>query len=105
MSTPIPPQLTIPIGAESSGEITRLVDIGEQVLKYQKLAVISLSAKGRSDVPVHAPTSGVITSIENSIVADHSQQQQLCINLTVDGHDKALPLDLTQIMRSSPAPT
>ena len=54
MSTPIPPQLTIPIGAESSGEITRLVDIGEQVLKYQKLAVISLSAKGRSDVPVHA---------------------------------------------------
>jgi electron transport complex protein RnfC len=93
MSTPIPPQLTIPIGAESSGEITRLVDIGEQVLKYQKLAVISLSAKGRSDVPVHAPTSGVITSIENSIVADHSQQQQLCINLTVDGHDEALPLE------------
>ena len=75
MSTPIPPQLTIPIGPESSGEITRLVDIADQVLKYQKLAVISFSAKGRSDVPVHAPTSGVITSIENSIVADHSQQQ------------------------------
>lgn len=92
MSTPIPPQLTIPIGPESSGEITRLVDIADQVLKYQKLAVISFSAKGRSDVPVHAPTSGVITSIENSIVADHSQQQQLCINLTVDGHDEALLL-------------
>ncbi len=44
-------------------------------------------------MPVHAPTSGVITSIENSIVADHSQPQQLCINLAVDGHDEAQQLE------------
>ena len=92
MSTPIPQQLTIPIGAADSGEISFLVDTGEQVAKYQKLAVISIFTEGVSDVPVHAPTSGVITSIENSIVADHSQQQQLCINLAVDGHDDALQL-------------
>jgi Na+-translocating ferredoxin:NAD+ oxidoreductase subunit C len=93
MSTPIPQQLTIPIGAADGGEITLLVDIGEQVSKYQKLAVISIFTEGVSDVPVHAPTSGVITSIENSIVADHSQQQQLCINLAADGHDEALQLE------------
>lgn len=93
MSTPIPPQLTIPIGAAIGGEITLLVGIGEQVSKYQKLAVISTFAEGISDVPVHAPTSGVITSIENSIVADHSQQQQLCISLATDGHDEALQLE------------
>jgi electron transport complex protein RnfC len=93
MSTPIPPQLTIPIGAPDGGEISLLVDIGEQVSKYQKLAVISIFTEGISDVPVHAPTSGVITSIENSIVADHSQPQQLCINLAVDGHDEAQQLE------------
>jgi len=93
MSTPIPQQLTIPIGAADGPEITVLVDIGEQVSKYQKLAVMNISAEGVSDVPVHAPTSGVITSIGNSIVADHSQQQQLCINLAADGHDEALQLE------------
>ena len=93
MSTPIPPQLTIPIGAADGGEISLLVDIGERVSKYQKLAVISIFTEGASDVPVHAPTSGVITSIENSSVADHSQPQQLCINLAVDGHDEAQQLE------------
>lgn len=93
MSTPIPPQLTIPIGAEDSGEITLLVDIGDEVRKYQKLAVISIATRDRSDVPVHAPTSGVITSIGNSIVADHSQQQQLCMSLAADGKDEALLLE------------
>ena len=93
MSTPIPQQLTIPIGAADGPEITVLVGIGEQVSKYQKLAVINIPAEGVSDVPVHAPTSGVITSIENSSVADHSQQQQLCINLAADGHDEALQLE------------
>ena len=87
MSTPIPQQLIIPTGATDGAKITLLVDIGEQVSKYQKLAVINISTGGVSDVPVHAPTSGVITSIGNSIVADHSQQQQLCINLTSDGRD------------------
>ena len=35
----------------------------------------------------------MITSIENSSVADHSQQQQLCINLAADGQDEALQLE------------
>ena len=93
MSTPIPQQLIIPTGATDGAKITLLVDIGEQVSKYQKLAVINISTGGVSDVPVHAPTSGVITSIGNSIVADHSQQQQLCINLTSDGRDEAMQLE------------
>ena len=93
MSTPIPQQLIIPTGATDGAKITLLVDIGEQVSKYQKLAVINISTGEVSDVPVHAPTSGVITSIGNSIVADHSQQQQLCINLTSDGRDEAMQLE------------
>jgi len=93
MPTPIPQQLTIPIGVVDGSKITLLVEIGEQVAKYQKLAVISISAEGVSDVPVHAPTSGVVTSVENSIVADHFEQQQLCINLAADGHDEALQLE------------
>ena len=93
MATPIPPQLTIPIGVNDSGAITLLVSIGDQVLKYQKLAVISIAEKGCSEVPVHAATSGVITSIEDSIVADHLEQKQLCISLATDGLDEALQPD------------
>lgn len=93
MPTPIPQQLTIPVGADGSGTISLLVDTGEQVRKYQKLAVLNMSAKGCSYVPVHAPTSGVITSIGNSIVADHTDPQQLCISLAADGHDEALQLE------------
>lgn len=93
MSTPIPQQLIIPVGAENSGAISLLIDIGDQVRKYQKLAVLHMDAKDCSDVPVHAPTSGVITSIGNSPVADHSDQQQLCVCLAADGQDEALRLD------------
>lgn len=93
MSSPIPPQLTIPIGPGNSGEISLLVGIGERVLKYQKLAVMTFYAEGRSEVPVHAPTSGVIISIEDSVVADHSQQQQRCITLASDGHDEAKKIE------------
>mgnify|MGYP006222808173 FL=1 len=72
MSTPIPQQLTIPVGAEDSGEFTLLVSSGDHVRKFQRLAIFNMSAEAFSSVPVHAPTSGIITSIENSSVADHA---------------------------------
>lgn len=92
MSTPIPLRLNIPIAAEGSGKISLLVGIHDRVRKYQKLAVVGVFAEGGLDVTIHAPTSGVITSIENSLVADHTQQQQLCVSLVSDGHDEPLQL-------------
>tara|TARA_B110000858_G_scaffold162625_2_gene187824 strand:+ start:15302 stop:16816 length:1515 start_codon:yes stop_codon:yes gene_type:complete len=93
MSMPIPQQLFIPIGAEASGAFTLQVEIGDHVRKFQKLAILTMSANAGSSVPVHAPTSGIITSIENCAVADHTAQQQLCIGLATDGKDEALQLE------------
>ncbi|MEX0965457.1 MAG: electron transport complex subunit RsxC [Pseudohongiellaceae bacterium] len=93
MSTPIPAQLTIPVGAADGGTITQLVAVGEQVLKYQKLASIQLNRDGCSEVFAHAPTSGVIAEIKSARVADHRIQQQLCLLLTTDGHDDALVVE------------
>jgi H+/Na+-translocating ferredoxin:NAD+ oxidoreductase subunit C len=103
MSTPIPAQLSIPLGSREQEQITLFVETGERVCKYQKLAVLHSSPDG-SNIPVHAPTSGMITSIEQSCVADHSEQHQLCIKLTTDGSDEAVtlapPADYTQLSRA-----
>lgn len=87
MATPIPELLLIPTGTEDSSTIKLLVAAGEQVHKYQKLAIVEVSVGACTSVSVHAPTSGVITSIGISIVADHSNQNQLCIGLASDGLD------------------
>lgn len=93
MPMPIPPQLQIPVGATENGTITLDVAAGDHVHKYQKLAQLQMSAQGRTCIPVHAPTSGIVSAIEEAYVADHSQQKQVCIVLTTDGLDTPLPLE------------
>jgi len=93
MPMPIPPQLKIPVGATESGTIALDIAAGDHVRKYQKLAQLQLSAQGRTSIPVHAPTSGIVSAIEEAYVADHSQQKQVCIVLKTDGLDTSLPLE------------
>jgi len=93
MPMPIPPQLKIPVGATESGTIALDIAAGDHVHKYQKLAQLQLSAQGRTSIPVHAPTSGIVSAIEEAYVADHSQQKQVCIVLKTDGLDTSLPLE------------
>jgi Na+-translocating ferredoxin:NAD+ oxidoreductase subunit C len=94
MPTPIPPLLTIPIGNAQAGTITSFVSVGETVLKYQKLAIFEHSAFNSTAVPVHAPTSGIISAIEPASVADPSQPEQICIKLETDNQDAALAIDI-----------
>jgi len=92
MSTPIPPHLSVPVGDANVGSITLFVGEGTHVLKYQKLAMLNTALQTDSGVPVHAPTSGVISSIGFAQVADHTEQEQFCINITTDGEDTPLQL-------------
>lgn len=92
MPTPIPERLTIPIGAPDSEAVSLFVETGQRVLKYQKLASSDSSAEGHVSMPVHAPTSGVVTLIDSAEPADHKQQHQLCVHLAADGADEALDL-------------
>lgn len=89
MTTPIPPLLTIPVGTETTGAVTLLVSPGEHVHKFQKLAIFTTSKEAYGSIPVHAPISGTVTAIENAVVADHTEQEQLCIALSTDGKDEA----------------
>ncbi len=65
----------------AAGEIK--VQQGDSVLKGQPLT------KGNYlQVPVHAPTSGIITAIEPHVTAG-TNPMALCIHLKPDGHDSA----------------
>ncbi|WP_421242347.1 electron transport complex subunit RsxC [Aeromonas enteropelogenes] len=79
----LPPQLIIPVRQHAGLAGDLLVQVGDRVKKGQPL---TRYAKGRI-VPVHAPTSGIITEIGNHTVAHPSGLDDLCITLTPDGED------------------
>jgi len=95
---PLPKQLVIPVQQNIglAGEI--IVKIGEQVLKGQALT----KASHPMAVPVHAPTSGTIKSIEKSIIAHPSGLSELCILLTPDGDDRWLQRKICTDYQSLP---
>ena len=89
MPTPIPARLILPLWQHQGTAAQASVAVGDRVLKYQKLA----EASSADSVPVHAPTSGSIVAIENSIVvplSDNMKPNQLCIHLQPDGEDRAI---------------
>ncbi|HBY88026.1 MAG TPA: electron transport complex subunit RsxC [Colwellia sp.] len=79
----LPKQLIIPLQQHIGREGDLLVSIGEHVLKGQPLTL----STNPMVVPIHAPTSGVISAIKMSVIAHPSGLSQLCIFLDVDGED------------------
>ena len=88
MPAPLPGKLVLPLLQHQGQPAMAVVEVGQEVLKFQVLAagIESLS------VPVHAPTSGVITAITDSAVPGFGTQVQRCIHLQVDGLDTAAVL-------------
>lgn len=80
---PLPDQLIIPLQQHLGPEGELRVRAGEQVLKGQPLTV----GRGRT-VPVHAPTSGMITAIAPHTTAHPSGLAELCVHITPDGEDR-----------------
>ncbi|WP_019027804.1 electron transport complex subunit RsxC [Colwellia piezophila] len=79
----LPKQLIIPLQQHIGREGDLLVKIGDQVLKGQALTL----STNPMTVPIHAPTSGIISAIKMSVIAHPSGLSQLCIFLDVDGED------------------
>jgi len=79
-----PSELTLPIQQHIGDPGDLLVSVGDKVLKGQALT----QATAPLSVPIHAPTSGVISAIENATIAHPSGLSELCIKLTPDGEDK-----------------
>ncbi|MBD2810499.1 electron transport complex subunit RsxC, partial [Xenorhabdus sp. Vera] len=80
---PLPDEFIIPLQQHLGPEGELLVKAGDKVLKGQPLTI----GTGRT-VPVHASTSGTITTIEPCVTAHPSGLKELCIRLRPDGEDK-----------------
>ncbi|WP_100640434.1 electron transport complex subunit RsxC [Marinobacter salexigens] len=80
----IPAQLVLPLQQHLGAPAEPSVNVGDRVLKGQKIADVS---HGKC-VPVHAPTSGVIESIGDYPVPHPSGMADRCIVLKPDGKDE-----------------
>ena len=77
---PVPTRLVLPL-RQHVGNIPKIrVAVGERVLKGQLLA----EAEGNISAAVHAPTSGVISAIADSLIPHPSGLPDLCITLEAD---------------------
>ncbi|QIL86163.1 electron transport complex subunit RsxC [Vibrio sp. HDW18] len=81
-------QLILPLKQHIGQAGDLLVKVGERVLKGQRLTQASSDLM----LPIHAPTSGVISAIEPRTVAHPSGLSELCIVLTPDQQDEWLTL-------------
>jgi electron transport complex protein RnfC len=80
-----PPQtLVLPL-RQHVGNVSKLqVNIGDHVLKGQLLA----KADGQMSAAVHAPTSGMIVSVEDRLIPHPSGLPDISITLKSDGEDR-----------------
>src|SRR5690606_37394056 len=81
---PLPAQLVLPLGMHAGAAAKAIVDIGERVLKGQKIA----DASGVVSAPVHAPTSGTVVAIGPRPIQHPSGLDAPCIVIEPDGRDE-----------------
>lgn len=86
---PLSEHFIIPLQQHLGPEGELCVKSGDRVLKGQPLT----TGRGRT-VPIHAPTSGVITAIEPHITAHPSGLKELCILISADGEDRWCERDI-----------
>ena len=84
---PMPAELVLPLLQHIGNPAQPLVNVGDRVLKGQKIA----ADRGFVSVPLHAPTSGTITAIEDRQVPHASGLTEPCIVITPDGQDEWVP--------------
>lgn len=81
---PLPDRLIVPLRQHRGDPGRVLVGVGEPVRTGQPL---SEGEPGLS-VPIHAPTSGIITAIEPHAVPHPSGLAETCIHIEADGQDQ-----------------
>jgi len=80
----IPPVLVLPLSQHIGAPASPVVAVGERVLKGQMIA----AAPGFVSVPLHAPSSGTVTAIEDRLIAHPSGLPARCIVIETDGRDE-----------------
>lgn len=80
----IPPEFILPLSQHIGAPAIPVVRIGDRVLKGQRVA----EAGGDISAPVHAPSSGTISAIEDRVIAHPSGLRAPCIVIAADGLDE-----------------
>lgn len=80
----IPAQLVLPLSQHIGAPSTPIVAVGDRVLKGQVVA----EASGFVSVPLHAPSSGTVSAIEERPVPHPSGFRAPCIVIDCDGRDE-----------------
>ena len=88
--TLIPKQLILPIKLSAHQKIDLKVSVGDSVQKNQLLMAASKTNKHGVIVPIHAPTSGIITAIKHTPLTHPSGLDALSIILEPDGKNQSL---------------
>ena len=89
---PLPKQLILPLQQHIGRQGDLLVEVGDKVLKGQPLT----QSSNPMAVPIHAPTSGIVSAIKKSVIAHPSGLSELCIFIDVDFEDAWQPRDICQ---------
>lgn len=84
--TPLSKQLVLPLQQHIGAAAVPIVDVGEEVLKGQRIA----RAEGHVSVCLHAPSSGVVTAIDQQPIPHPSGLYAPCITIETDGEDRWL---------------
>ncbi len=82
--TPLSKKLILPLQQHIGEASLPIVNVGEHVLKGQKIA----RANGHVSVYLHAPSSGTVIAIDEQPVLHPSGLSTLCITIETDGENK-----------------
>lgn len=91
-SIPIPEQLIIPLSQHVGTSASAIVEVGQQVLKGQMIA----EPKGKISAAIHAPSSGLVTAIEDRPLAHPSGMSGPCIVINTDQRDEWIHCEGTE---------
>lgn len=83
----IPAELVLPLSQHIGAPAIPIVAVGERVRKGQMIG----EAAGFVSVPLHAPSSGTVSAIEDRLVAHASGLTAPCVVIATDGRDEWAP--------------
>lgn len=81
---PVPASLVYPLRQHIGNAATPLVEVGDKVLRGQKIA----DAQGLISAPIHAGSSGIVSDISDQLIPHPSGFSAPCISIKTDGLDE-----------------
>jgi electron transport complex protein RnfC len=81
---PLSKKLILPLQQHIGAASSPIVEVGDKVLKGQKIA----RADGHVSVYLHAPSSGTVSAIDDHAIPHPSGLSALCITIETDGEDR-----------------